>query len=132
MKPVIQKVTSDPNDIPSHYVPLASFGCHSGTRPATRKYLLLSEAWKNKRLSGWKLMATPQDLRGKVFIDPSDAARLLSEAGEVDQESAASLLSSCSPDVEPAFTAELREVFLRLCAAADRIADAVEAIATKP
>jgi hypothetical protein len=84
MKPVIQKVTSDQDDIPKQYVPLASFGCHSGARPATRKYLILSEAWKNKRLSGWKLMSSPQDVRGKVFIDPGDAARLLSEAEDAE------------------------------------------------
>jgi hypothetical protein len=72
-----QHVTSDKQQIPRHYVPLSSFGCHSGDRPATPEYLALSAAWKSKSLSGWKLMSTPNDIRGRVFVDPAEASEIL-------------------------------------------------------
>jgi hypothetical protein len=143
----IQKVTSEKEQIPKYYVALSSYGCHNGDRKATPEYRALNDAWQKKALGGWKLMSTPSDLRGRIYIDPNEAAAILKalDAAKVTAaEEAASqqVPQSSRAEADPALLEcgfSIHSSINRLVAVAERIvhalertAEAVESIATQP
>lgn len=118
-----QIVTSDKSVIPSHYIPLSSYGCCAKDRPATPQYTALHNAWQKGELSGVKFMSTPTDFRGQIFIDPIKAEALLRKD--------AAKPNKTKPTPTPTFgvTGETASQFLVVFL---RIAEALEAIATQP
>lgn len=142
-----QQVTSDKQQIPRHFVPLASYGCHNGERKATPEYRALNDAWQRKELSGWKLMATPQDMRGRVYVDPNEAATILKSLEEVavksnQQEASANDAENTASKTDPAAIEAMfgiHSAIGRLVISVDkvshmteRLAIAVEQIAKQP
>jgi hypothetical protein len=85
-----QLVTHKVEDIPDGFVTLSSFGSHSPTRRATREYALLSDAWQNGSLGGWKLMSSPKDKGGPVYVNKHEAdelvCRLIGERDSVEAQ----------------------------------------------
>jgi len=142
-----QKVTSEKEQIPKHYVAMSSYGCHNGNRKATPEYRALNDAWQRKALGGWKLMSTPNDLRGRIYIDPSAAAVILSEleaakatgtddALKQDETEASHAqvdpaLLECGFSIHSAIN-RLVTVAERILHALERTAEAVESVATQP
>jgi hypothetical protein len=76
---IIQSVTSNRRDIPSHFIAISSFGCHKGNtdKKASTEYKVLYRAWCDEQIGGIKFMANPHDKRGQIFVDPADAQRLI-------------------------------------------------------
>jgi len=89
--------------IPDGHVPLSSYGCHSPTRPATREYALLADAWQGFKISGYKLMASLQDKGGAVYVNKEEADELVRRLiGERDSvESRDQLSNPPQSDVLP-------------------------------
>jgi hypothetical protein len=112
-------VTSKKSDIPSNYVALSSYGCDGKHRQATPAYRRLHAAWHSGELGGVKFMSTPTDFRGQIWIDPQEASAILSASG---------LPASKEKSGKPADIAAT----CRVASALERIADALEAIATQP
>ena len=79
---VVQAVTSKKSDIPGHYIAISSYGCHKGNtdKKASEEYKSLYRAWCDARIGGIKFMHSVHDKRGQIFIDPSDAERVISES----------------------------------------------------
>lgn len=114
-----RSVTSKKSDIPSHYVALSSYGCDGKHRQATPAYRRLHAAWHSGELGGVKYMSTPTDFRGQIWIDPQEAVALLASSG---------IATSGGKACKPSETASA----CRIASAIERIADAMEAIATQP
>ena len=142
-----QQVTSDKGQIPRHFVPLASYGCHNGERKATAEYRALNDAWQRKELSGWKLMATPQDMRGRVYVDPNEASSILKALEEFaaksqEQQVRANDAEKIAAKVDPAAIEAMFGIHSALgrlvisvekvAHMTERLAVAVEEIATQP
>jgi hypothetical protein len=72
-----QIVTHKVEEIPDGFVTLSSYGSHSPTRRATREYAVLSDAWQNGSLGGWKLMSSPKDKGGPVYVNKQEADELV-------------------------------------------------------
>jgi hypothetical protein len=141
-----QRVTSDKSDIPAHYVQLSSYGCNARDKPATPEYQTLHGAWTAKKLGGWKLMATPTDQRGPIYVDPKEAEQVLSVIHR--QHKIHAILpekerTAANPSgIELAVIERIEVAVIALCdinngitlmqATLERLATAVESIATKP
>jgi hypothetical protein len=116
-----QVVTSDKTAIPSHFIPLSSYGCCAKDRPASVQYTILHTAWQRGELGGVKFMATPSDFRGQIFIDPAKAEVILrKDVSKPPKPKPAPILTVAGEQLEPFLV-----VFVR-------IAEALEAIATQP
>jgi hypothetical protein len=138
-----QRVTSDKKDIPSHYVQLSSYGCNSRSRPATAAYQALHHAWSARKLGGWKLMSTPTDQRGPIFVDPAEAEQIVASSG-TGQEIRSSAHGSDSDgnggssesgallEAVSAFLGAITTNQATLIAAVERLAFAAEKIAEQP
>ena len=138
-----QRVTSDKKDIPPHYVQLSSYGCNSRSKPATPEYQALHHAWSARKLSGWKLMSTPTDQRGPIFVDPAEAEQIVASSG-IGQQSRSSEDGSDSHgdggssesgalvEAVTAFLGAITTNQATLIAAVERLALAAEKIAEHP
>jgi len=127
-----QRVTSDKKDIPSHYVQLSSYGCNSRSKPATAEYQTLHHAWSARKLSGWKLMSTPSDQRGPIFVDPVEAEQIIASI-RVGQDSPSDDDSDDSSSFNAALSiAEMRLTLGRIELILERLAVAAESLATQP
>jgi hypothetical protein len=114
-----RSVTSKKSDIPPHYVALSSYGCDGKQKQATPAYRRLHAAWHSGELGGVKFMSTPTDFRGQIWIDPQDAAAILSACGLPE-----------STEKKPKATDLITSA--RVASALERIAEALETIATQP
>jgi hypothetical protein len=132
-----QRVTSDKKQIPAHYVQLSSYGCNARGRPATPEYLLLHSAWSSRKLGGWKLMSTPSDQRGPIYVDPKEAEHFLrvcagDAASEVKATKRDALQSSEILEAIVAFLGSITTNQHTLIAAVERLAIAAEMVAAHP
>jgi hypothetical protein len=142
MGKTFQKVASDRSQIPEHFVKLASFGCHTSGRPATPQYKALFAAWGRNELSGYKLMTTPNDTHGAIWIDPHEAQDILIAAGlsglvGTSEEGGQVIASRHRADQimpEPAITAlcEINNGITLMQATLERLTVAVKSIAKQP
>lgn len=76
--------TLDMREIPSHYVPLTTYGGTRGGRNGKRvenwEYRRLRERWYAGELEGIKLLRSPTDDKGHVYVNPAAAESALAEA----------------------------------------------------
>jgi hypothetical protein len=145
---VVQAVTSKKSDIPSHYIAISSYGCHKGNtdKKESEEYKSLYRAWCDGRIGGIKFMHSVHDKRGQIFIDPSDADRVILEsvrakpkpaaAAQVGGESALKFrvngiaVGHCEAAVSA--LCEINNGITLMQATLERLATAVESIATQP
>lgn len=132
-----QRVTSDKTAIPAHYVQLSSYGCNARGKPATPAYQVLHHAWSARKLGGWKLMSTPTDQRGPIYVDPQEAEQILkfSACDEGSSETKSQQKAHDTPALLDAMTAFLGAIATNqqtLIVAVERIALAAEQIAKQP
>jgi len=114
---------------------MSSYGCHSGDRKATPEYRALNDAWQRKALGGWKLMATPSDVRGRIFIDPDAAAVILKDVQEsvsADTESLAGNISKSQLDAAVTALCEINNGITLLNATLRDVVAAVELLREPP
>ena len=134
---VLQTVTSMKGTIPANYVPLSSYGCHKGNsdQKASAAYKLLYRAWCSGQLSGIKFMSNPHDKRGQIFVCPTDAQRVFDAAAK-SAESSVVLKKKPAGDAasfDAALSmAEMRLTLDRIELILERLAVAVESMATQP
>lgn len=72
-----QRLIVRESDVPAGYVPLSNFGQRKAGAGGPREYELLHAAYQSQRIDAVKLMRTPRDQAGPVFIDESQAKRLI-------------------------------------------------------
>ena len=151
------KKTLDAREIPKHYVPLTKYGgtraSRSGKRVENWEYRFLRERWYAGELDGVKLLRSPTDDKGHVYVDPSSVEALLAEA-KAHRASASTADSRAMRDVVhdkgdtfPVFADSSIVTALHSCAETlasivagqaallaevRRLAEAAEAIATQP
>lgn len=145
---VVQSVTSKKSDIPSHYIAISSYGCHKGNtdKKASEEYKSLYRAWCDERIGGIKFMHTVHDKRGQIFVDPSDADRVISESARPKTKPVTSAQAGSerslqfrangvtAGQVEAAVVAlcEINNGITLMHATLERLATAVESMATQP
>ena len=79
-----QKVVASIEMVPDNFVPLASFGSRPSGGKGSEKYELLIDAYQRGNIDACKVMRTPRDKGGPVFVDATQAAALIdAEAGRV-------------------------------------------------
>ena len=141
-----QRVTSEKGDIPSHYVPLSSFGYPNGKTgtPGTPAYTWMQAEWAAGRLPGIKLMRTPNDKGGPVFVDPADLVfheekRERKQGSKKDFDGVVGFANKASEVVAAVHDARveacMNEMYRELSCVRgllERLVDAVEAMATQP
>lgn len=136
---ITQSVTSRRVDIPPDYIAISSFGCHKGNsdQKASVEYKVLYRAWIDEQISGIKLMKSVHDKRGQIFVDPADADRVIAQ--------------NCQPKTKPKLSvtvghpkefdastlaceslACIDTTLDELCRVLERLATAVESVATQP
>lgn len=74
---VVQFVVVDITDVPKGYAALSAFGPPSKGKNATLTYRELHRAWSEKKISGCKLVRTPGDTSGPVFLDAMQCQNFL-------------------------------------------------------
>jgi len=148
--------TLDMREIPSHYVPLTTYGGTRGGRKGKRvenwEYRRLRERWYAGELEGIKLLRSPTDDKGTVYVNPAAAESLIAEArakrASVTTSDARAARAAIEPQrldavvVDAAIVAALHSCAESIASLLGgqasvlnelrRIADAAEAIATQP
>jgi hypothetical protein len=130
---IVQSVTSNKNDIPKHFIPISSFGCHRGNtdKKASHEYKVLYRAWCDVQIGGIKFMSSPHDKRGQIFVDPADAERIIRPTPS-NEPPARKSPSSTQIDALTAGISALATNQETLIAAVERIAFSLEQIARQP
>jgi hypothetical protein len=135
---IVQSVTSNKKDIPQHFIPISSYGCHKGNseRKATREYKVLYRAWCDEQMSGIKFMANPHNKNGQIFVDPAEAKRVIEAtiapipspkvAVETKRANDLQYESACES------LADIAQSLAGVERLLERLVDAAEAIATQP
>lgn len=97
MKERNQRPVLSRDDIPDGFVPLASYGAQNPKKKikSSREYVILATAWKNKKLSGFKLMRTVHDKRGHVFVCKTEADELIES--KVNKTVSEVIFEGCKP-----------------------------------
>jgi hypothetical protein len=145
---IVQAVTSKKSDIPNHYIAISSYGCHKGNteKKASEEYKSLYRAWSDERIGGIKFMHSVHDKRGQIFVDPSDADRVIAESTRPKPKPVLSDKSGGQRglqfrvngvpvgDLDAAVSSlcEINNGISLIHATLDRLANAVESIATQP
>ena len=135
---IVQSVTSNKKDIPQHFIPISSYGCHKGNseRKATREYKVLYRAWCDEQMSGIKFMANPHNKNGQIFVDPAEASRIIESATAPGSSPKAAADSKTATNPQYASACEsLADIAQSLAGVErllERLVDAAEAIATQP
>jgi hypothetical protein len=137
-----QSVTSRRGDIPAHFVPISSFGCHDGKsgKKQTPEYTAVYAAWCEGKIGGFKFMSTPRDRNGRIFVDPADASQVIRSAS---RDAAPSLLFGRRSQGTPAATnlqyesvceslADIAQSLAAVERLLERLATASESIVTQP
>lgn len=79
-----QKVVASIEMVPDNFVPLASFGSRPSGGKGSEKYELLIDAYQRGNIDACKVMRTPRDKGGPVFVDAVQAAELIdADAGRI-------------------------------------------------
>lgn len=145
---IVQSVTSKKSDIPAHYVAMSSYGCHKGNteQKASEEYKAIYRAWSDERIGGIKFMNSVHDKRGQIFVDPSDAGRVIAESTKPKSKPVVFAKTGDQTSLETGllsvFASEFRTAVLALCeinngislieSTLERLTAAVESIATQP
>lgn len=137
MNKAVQTVTSKIEDIPKHFIKIASFGCHGSGKKGTPEYNAVFHAWSEGNIGGIKLMASPRDTCGAIWVDPLEAEGVLRDAGLIGSnkkipDSAAAPATHGHDDTSVAALFELAQVLELMHATLERLTAAVELIATQP
>lgn len=127
------RIITSESDVPAGYVPLSSIG--NRTEQKT-----LSDAHNDGHLDAVKLMRTHRDWKtGKVWVDPINAAAILQRCKEKrDGKQAAAdddfraAVPADARTVASAEASDAAQTLRRIEAAILRMADALEAMATRP
>lgn len=77
MDAVRQFVVGSIADVPRDFVPIADYGGRASGKSGTPPYELLLNAWQARRISGCKVMRTPTDKAGPVYVDKAQAEAML-------------------------------------------------------
>ena len=127
--------TLDIRDVPSHYIPISQFGCHNSGKPATLEYRSVRHAIDSGLVkSTIKFKRSDADNRGQIFVDPADIKVLLDEARRKSDER----LGVAVHDIDHAGCGGSRTLetisatSTRIASAVERIAEALEMLATQP
>jgi hypothetical protein len=151
------KKTLDARDIPKHYVPLTKYGgtrlTRGGKRVENWEYRWLRDRWYFGQLPGIKLLRSPTDDKGNVYVDPTVVEAALAEvrASRANDATADSRVMRAVSEVGSQTTPILCDSSLltavhavaesvaalvagqaSLLAEIRRVADAAEQIATQP
>ena len=136
-----QRVVSDESLVPSGFQQLKAYGApRTNGKAGSPEYETLHRAYRNGAIEAYKVMMSPRDKYGPVFVNEAQAKIILSSelyCGHPVQ-SAKSRSGSSEPTIESQAEA-LRELLADIAAGVgymvkslDRIADAAESIATQP
>lgn len=81
-----QSVVSAIEMVPENYIRLAQFGTRPRGKRGSDNYEILLDAYQRGEIDACKLMRTPRDKAGPVFVDATQAAALIdAEAGRVSE-----------------------------------------------
>lgn len=125
-----QFVVGSVADVPPDFVPLADFGTRSSGKNGTPQYEILLQAWRDRRIAACKVMRTPSDRCGPVYVDKAQATRLLAALNDkraTAEHEAAPIVNGISAADAAGIVAGLRSMLFEL----RRIADAAETIAAR-
>lgn len=138
-----QHATTRQQDVPKHFIPISKFGCHKGgISKGSEEYKALYRAWANGTLGGVRLMRGASDPKGRIFVDPDDARRVIHDShAEALQPAAPQRVASnerrAAIDAHHAEAAvialcEINNGISLMQATLERLTAAVELIATQP
>jgi hypothetical protein len=103
-----QTVTGNASTIPDNFVPLASFGARqSGTR-GSDEYEWLLDAYQTGSIDAVKVMRTPRDKCGPVYVNAAQAALVIDNRRRWYAESQAAPADP-QPQADAATVAKLLE-----------------------
>ena len=136
---ITQSVTSRRGEIPPNYIPISSFGCHKGNtgQKGSEEYKVLYRAWIYEQISGIKLMKSVHDKRGQIFVDPADADHVIAQNCQPKTKSKL-LVTAGAPKVFDAAALACESLACidttldEICRVLERLATAVESVATQP
>jgi hypothetical protein len=123
-----QFVVGSVADVPEGFIPLADFGTRANGKSGSEEYEVLLEAWRNRSVSACKVMRTPSDKCGPVYVERTQAARLLKavqDSRATVEQQAAPIADAITATDGTAIVGTLRSMLFQL----RRIGDAAEAIA---
>jgi hypothetical protein len=74
-----QTVTGNASTIPDNFVPLASFGARQSGSRGSDEYEWLLDAYQTGSIDAVKVMRTPRDKCGPVYVNAAQAALVIDE-----------------------------------------------------
>jgi hypothetical protein len=124
-----QFVVGSITDVPPGFIPLAEYGTRAAGKNGTREYEALLDAWRTKRIRACKVMRTPTDKCGPVYVDAKQAAALLALLGDTgEQASRETIVRESRPAADQLqLVGVLRSMLFEL----RRIGDTMEAYAKR-
>lgn len=125
-----QFVVGSVADVPPDFVPLADYGTRVSGKNGTPQYETLLAAWRDRRIAACKVMRTPSDRCGPVYVDKAQAARLLAalkDSKATAEHHAAPIVNTASAADAAGIVGTLRSMLFEL----RRLADAAETIAAR-
>jgi hypothetical protein len=125
-----QFVVGSITDVPHGFVPLADYGTRVSGKPGTPEYELLLDAWRTKRIRACKVMRTPSDKCGPVYVDAKQAAALLAadlDAGDEQCREAATQEAAPLAADQGALLGVMRSILFEM----RRIGDTLETVAKR-
>lgn len=75
-----QTVVASAVMVPDNFVRLSSFGTRPSGGKGSVKYELLLDAYQRGEIDAYKVMRTPRDKAGPVFVDAAQAAAIIDAA----------------------------------------------------
>lgn len=125
---VRQFVVGSLADVPQGFVPLADFGTRAKGKNGTPAYEALLQAWRDRKIAACKVMRTPADRCGPVYVDKAQAAALveaLRDSRATAEQHAAPIVNGITASDAAGIVSALRSVLFEL----RRIGNAAETIA---
>lgn len=127
-------VTQDIREIPAHCVPLASFGGRRNKRGGSWEYETLHTLCKRREIKHWKF---ERGRTGQLFVEPDVAREMLDSLRQHKIDAilpAKQRTAPSSSQIEAAVVAlcEINNGITLMQATLERLAQAVESIATQP
>ena len=127
--------TLDIRDVALHYIPISQFGCHNSGKPATLEYRSIRHAIDSGLVkSAIKFKRSDADNRGQIFVDPADIKFVLEQARrKADERLGVAVYDIDHAVPESSRTLEtISATSIRIASAVERIAEALEMLATCP
>ena len=127
-------VTQDIREIPTHCVPLSSFGGRRNKRGGTWEYETLHTLCKRREIKHWKF---ERGRTGQLFVEPDVARQMLDSLRQHKSDAIIpprERQAASNSQIEAAVIAlsEINNGITLMQATLERLAEAVESMATQP